>query len=89
MLEDFDAVLMPATPNIAPDITTTGDPKFNSPWSFAGVPTVTIPCGLSAEGMPVGLQLIGAAGSDESLLSAAAWCERELGFSKLPPLLGT
>jgi aspartyl-tRNA(Asn)/glutamyl-tRNA(Gln) amidotransferase subunit A len=76
---------MPATPTAAPPSReTTGDPRFNSPWSFAGVPAVTIPCGLTSDGMPCGLQLIAAKLDEQSLLAAAARCEERLQFSDQP-----
>ncbi len=79
--------LMPATPTTAPaSRETTGDPKFNSPWSHAGVPVVTIPCGLAEDGMPCGLQMVGAPDSDLQLLQAAAWCEERLAFHERPQL---
>ena len=78
----------PATPTAAPrGLDSTGDPRFNSPWSHAGVPTVTIPCGLTADGLPCGLQLIAAPGAERRLLAVAAWCERALAFRAVPPLL--
>ena len=43
-----DAWLMPATNTAAPPLDSTGDPRFNSPWSYAGLPAVTLPCGLAA-----------------------------------------
>jgi Asp-tRNA(Asn)/Glu-tRNA(Gln) amidotransferase A subunit family amidase len=70
--------LMPATTTTAPTAETTGDPRFNSPWSFAGAPTVTLPCGLAADGLPVGLQLIAAPGRDDLVLQTAHWCEQQL-----------
>ena len=42
-LVPLDALIMPATINTAPDPSTTGDPAFNSPWSYAGLPTVSFP----------------------------------------------
>ncbi len=36
---------------------------------------MTVPCGKSAEGLPIGLQLIARDGQDEALLRAAQWCE--------------
>jgi aspartyl-tRNA(Asn)/glutamyl-tRNA(Gln) amidotransferase subunit A len=79
---------MPATPTTAPaTLDTTGDPKFNSPWSFAGLPAVTIPCGLADDGMPCGLQLVGPRNSELQLLRTAAWCEARLSFGERPKLL--
>jgi aspartyl-tRNA(Asn)/glutamyl-tRNA(Gln) amidotransferase subunit A len=78
-LLDHDTVaLMPSTVSVAPGVETTGDPRFNSPWSFAGIPAVTIPGGVGEGGMPCGLQLLGQSDSDYRLLRAAAWCERRL-----------
>jgi len=67
--------LTPSTVTPAPTRDSTGDPRFNSPWSFAGTPSVTIPCGLSADGLPCGLQLHSARHTDYQLLDTAAWCE--------------
>ncbi len=86
LLADFDAILMPATPNAAPGPETTGDPSFNSPWSYAGVPIVTLPCGLTDERMPVGLQLVAQSRAEAALLAAAIWCERQFAFNARPPL---
>lgn len=70
--------LMPASRGAAPTPETTGDPCMNSPWSFLGFPTVTIPMALSPEGLPLGLQLIAGPGRDIELFRAARWCEQAL-----------
>jgi aspartyl-tRNA(Asn)/glutamyl-tRNA(Gln) amidotransferase subunit A len=87
--ENFDIkyLVMPATTTTAQGAESTGDPRFNSPWSYAGLPAITVPCGLSDTGLPVGLQLVGCDGSDIGLLKVAAWCEQQIGFSSRPPLL--
>lgn len=79
-LARVDAVIVPATTTTAPDTSTTGDPAFNAPWSFAGVPTVSFPCGLAGDGLPVAVQLVGRSHSEATLLAAAQWCERRLDF---------
>lgn len=86
-LEGVDALVVPSTVGPAPDTSTTGDARFNSPWSHAGVPTVSIPCALTAAGLPLSLQLIGPAWSDWPLLQTAIWCEQRLEFRDLAPLL--
>ena len=60
-----------------------------SPWRrrYAGVPDVSIPCGLASDAMPAGLQLVGRPGDDVSLLHVAQWCEKRLAFRDLPGLL--
>lgn len=75
---DVDVLVTPATSTTAPGIEITGDPKFNSPWSYTGFPTVSFPCGLADDGLPLALQLIGPPWHEGPLLSAAAWCERVL-----------
>lgn len=70
--------LMPASRGAAPTPETTGDPCMNSPWSFLGFPTITIPMSLSSEGLPLGLQLIAGPGQDLELFRAARWCEAAL-----------
>ena len=77
--------ITPATPTAAPaGLDSTGDPSFNSPWSHAGLPTVSIPCGLTSDGLPCGLQLIGPRDQEQRLLSVAAWCERIINFQDQP-----
>lgn len=81
-----DILITPATPTTAPTKESTGDPKFNSPWSYSGLPSVSLPCGISDSGLPLCLQLIGPFGSDSELLSAAEWVERQLRFERVPAL---
>lgn len=81
----FDALLVPAAPGAAPKtLASTGDPAFNAPWTLLGLPAITLCAGLDAEGLPLGLQLVGAPRADESLLSVAAWCEEALGAAPAP-----
>lgn len=68
------ALLAPATIGPAPDPSTTGNPCMNSPWSYYGLPVISVPTGLSAEGMPLSIQVVGQPGSAD-LFGTAAWCE--------------
>jgi aspartyl-tRNA(Asn)/glutamyl-tRNA(Gln) amidotransferase subunit A len=86
MLHNFDALVTPATVTPAPaSLETTGDPAFNSPWSLAGLPTISLPCGLSPNRMPCSLQLVGGWNDERELLRIARWCEQRLGFDAAPP----
>ncbi len=76
-------LIMPATTSPAPTRETTGDPLFNAPWSYAGLPAVTVPCGCDAEGLPCGLQIVGPPNADRRVLQAARQCEAALAFQ--PP----
>jgi Asp-tRNA(Asn)/Glu-tRNA(Gln) amidotransferase A subunit family amidase len=80
-----DALVMPATDTTAPgSLATTGDSKFQAPWSYAGLPVVSIPCGLASDGMPAALQLVGRKDNDAALLEIAQWCEGRLDFREVP-----
>ena len=77
----IDLWISPAAVGSAPHgIDSTGDPTMNLPWTHAGLPTVAIPAGLSANGLPLGLQLTSAFMDDERLLSWAEGVEETLGF---------
>ena len=56
---DFSAIVTPATIGPAPDASTTGNPCFNSPWSYLGWPAVSFPIGLDPDGLPLAIQLVG------------------------------
>ncbi|MGW2249574.1 amidase [Kitasatospora sp. NPDC001660] len=56
----------------------TGDAVMSLPWSYLGMPAVNLPAGRTADGLPLGLQLVGTAGRDEDLLAHAALLEPEL-----------
>jgi len=82
-----DALLTPAAPAPAPrGFATTGDPSFNGPASFSGLPSLGLPSGLNADGLPFGIQLMGAAFAEDRLLATAKWCEAILNFQQAPPL---
>jgi aspartyl-tRNA(Asn)/glutamyl-tRNA(Gln) amidotransferase subunit A len=85
LLERYDGLLMPPAPGPAPDRSTTGDASLNAPWSAIGVPQVALPSGLTADGLPLGIQLIGAPFAETRLLEAARWVEAVLRFSAAPP----
>ena len=75
---ELDALITPATLGPAPDTSTTGNPAFNSPWSYTGLPTVSFPFGESADRLPLALQLTGRFRRDEELLPIARWCEHAI-----------
>jgi aspartyl-tRNA(Asn)/glutamyl-tRNA(Gln) amidotransferase subunit A len=49
--------------------------RFTGPYSLAGVPAISVPCGLAEGDLPAGLQLAAASGADEHLLAVAATYE--------------
>ena len=74
----------PATTSRAPDAATTGDPAFNSPWSFTGHPTVSLPYAFSDDGLPLAAQLVSSSMCEDDLFVAAARLERVAAFERRP-----
>jgi aspartyl-tRNA(Asn)/glutamyl-tRNA(Gln) amidotransferase subunit A len=60
--------------------------RLNRPANLAGVPAISVPCGLTREKLPVGLQLIGDWTEEARLLEIAGRFERELAFVIRPDL---
>jgi Asp-tRNA(Asn)/Glu-tRNA(Gln) amidotransferase A subunit family amidase len=80
----YSAVITPPAAGEAPaTLENTGDPRFCTIWTLVGLPAITIPAGKGAHGMPLGLQIIGAAEEENYLLATAAWCERYSPFTGL------
>lgn len=74
----IDLWLCPAAVGPAPrGLASTGDPAMNLPWTHAGMPVISLPYG-EAEGLPLGLQLVGRFGRDEALLGQAIQVETAL-----------
>lgn len=78
LFDEYDAILTPATPGIAPVGEATGSPIFNTLWSLTGLPAVTLPLLVGEGGMPLGVQLVGAKGDDARLFRTANWLIEQL-----------
>jgi len=96
---NVDALAVPTTPIAAPMIgeeTTlvSGDKhptralllRLNRPANLAGLPAVSVPCGFTPEGLPVGFQLIGAVTDEHLLLQIAKLFELACPARSRPPL---
>ena len=86
LLDRYDVLLTPTTPAPAPEGMATGDPQFQVPWSLSGLPSVTVPCGLTTSRLPLGIQLVSGTFGEAALLATAAWCEDVLGHAQAPSL---
>ncbi|WP_238902785.1 Asp-tRNA(Asn)/Glu-tRNA(Gln) amidotransferase subunit GatA [Clostridium sp. YIM B02506] len=92
--DEYDVILSPTTPTVAFKC---GE-KSEDPLSMyladiytvnanlAGIPAISIPCALSKEGLPIGLQILGPHFGEEKILKAAYALEQELKVSTLAPV---
>lgn len=64
-----DLWISPSTITPAPEgLASTGSPLMNLPWTYAGVPTLSVPAGKSASNLPLGLQFAGSYNNEETML---------------------
>ncbi|MDW8469263.1 MAG: amidase [Burkholderiales bacterium] len=78
-MQRYDAILTPAAPGTAPEgLGSTGDPVFCTLWTYTGLPAVTLPLAQGANGLPIGVQLVGRRGFDARLLRTARWLVEKL-----------
>jgi amidase len=59
--------------------------RFTVPMDFAGLPTISLPCGLSDGGLPLSLQLVGHALAEPLLVQAGAAFEGATEWHELHP----
>jgi aspartyl-tRNA(Asn)/glutamyl-tRNA(Gln) amidotransferase subunit A len=92
---DVDVIAAPTSPTTAFRIGERADDPlamylsdvFTIPADLAGIPAISIPCGLDGEGLPVGFQLMGKLLDEATVLRAAHALEGALGFTDRPPLV--
>jgi aspartyl-tRNA(Asn)/glutamyl-tRNA(Gln) amidotransferase subunit A len=53
---------------------------------MAGVPGISVPCGLDANGLPLGLQVLGKPFDEETVFAVGAALERAAGFAAVPQI---
>lgn len=90
--EKIDAILVPATPSPAfsldnpptDPVTMYQNDLFTIPASMAGLPCMSVPCGMSKDGLPVGLQVIGKRYDEQMVVNVGAALEAAAGFNAKP-----
>ncbi len=90
--EQVDAILTPTAPSAAfragekmdDPVAMYLNDVFTVPSSLAGLPALSVPAGLSAEGLPLGLQVIGKAWDEQTVLDVGLAIERAAGFEVVP-----
>ena len=92
---DFDVLVSPTSPTTAFPIGAKADDPmamylndiFTIPANLAGVPAISVPCGLDSAGLPIGLQITAPVLGEQTLFRAARALEGELGLDLRPPLI--
>ena len=84
--EQVDCLLLPVAPTTAPKLGATTDPvsaylgdTFTVPANIAGIPALSMPCGMDGDGLPIGVQLMGPAFSEPMLYRVGHALEAALG----------
>lgn len=78
--DHFDAIVTPAALGPAPvGLGSTGDPVMSTIWTYAGLPCLSLPLLQTEDGLPIGVQLVGAMRNDARLLRTARWLTRRSG----------
>jgi Asp-tRNA(Asn)/Glu-tRNA(Gln) amidotransferase A subunit family amidase len=78
-MQRYDAILTPPALGTAPKgLGSTGDPVFCSLWTLLGMPAITLPLMQGANGLPLGVQLVGRKNFDARLLRTARWLEKRV-----------
>lgn len=87
-MKGFDALLtLPAFGEAPPGLHYTGDAEYCAPWTLLGAPAVTLPAGFGKNGLPLGIQIVGAYRNDLRVLKAAKSIEATLAFDPGVPKL--
>ncbi len=98
-LERYDVLICPTmssgAPPRSPDVYTrssaqvmeglTGPVRLTAPFSHAGVPALSVPCGLTSERLPIGLQLVGRPFEEEVVFRAGRTYEAQTGWHETNP----
>ncbi len=94
LFRDYDILLLPSTAITAPPIEGNDAveqarrlTRFTAPFNLAGLPAISISCGFSSGGLPIGLQMVAGAWREASVLRAARTFERETDWSLRRPRL--
>jgi Asp-tRNA(Asn)/Glu-tRNA(Gln) amidotransferase A subunit family amidase len=74
VFDHYDIIVTPAAAGEAPaGLRSTGNPVFNTLWTFCGTPSITLPLMEGPSGLPLGVQVVGPRGDDAKLLRNANW----------------
>ena len=100
LFESVDLLVTPTTPVPPPTIAEVAADmdhlrarelamlRNTRPWNALGLPTISVPCGFTKDGLPIGLQISGALGDDARVLAIAHAYEQATDWHRKRPPLG-
>lgn len=91
VFDDVDVIVTPTAPAAAFPLDPNRKPDLvylrnTLPFNILGIPVISVPCGFTGGGLPVGMQLAGPAGGDAKVLAVAAAYERAVDWVRMPPI---
>ncbi|MCX6060349.1 MAG: amidase [Chloroflexi bacterium] len=92
LFDEYDALILPTTPISAPVIEGENAierarqlTRFTAPFNLSGLPALSIPCGFTKEGLPIGLQIVSRAWNEAGLLRTGYAFQQATDWHKMKP----
>ena len=92
LFDEYDVLLLPTTPITAPVLEGENAierarqlTRFTAPFNLTGLPAITVPCGFSSEGLPIGLQLVSRPWNESGVLRAGYAFQQSTEWHKQRP----
>jgi aspartyl-tRNA(Asn)/glutamyl-tRNA(Gln) amidotransferase subunit A len=90
--DSYDVLVTPTTPVVAPlragsdAVTWAGQlTRFTSPFNLTGLPALSLPCGFTPEGLPIGMQIVSRPWNERGVFQAAAAYEKTARWTEIHP----
>lgn len=93
ILQGVDVVMSPTMSTTAPAfegidaMTTSRSPSFTGPYNLTGMPAISVPCGFTSAGLPVGLQIAGKPFDEPTVFRAAYTYQQQAKFYETRPVV--
>jgi aspartyl-tRNA(Asn)/glutamyl-tRNA(Gln) amidotransferase subunit A len=92
LFDEYDALILPTTPISAPVLEGENAierarqlTRFTAPFNLSGLPALSIPCGFTTEGLPIGLQIVSRAWNEAGVLRTGYTFQQATDWHKMKP----
>lgn len=96
LFEEYDVLILPTTPIAAPVLEGENAierarllTRFTAPFNLTGLPALTVPCGFTSEGLPIGLQIVSRAWNESGVLRIGYTYQEATSWHKMKPSIAT